>query len=469
MTSGSDIADSASKKDNFETVHKEDDRPEPPSENAPVEVEIPKEDHSIWKLWQKRCIVMTSSFATLLSPLASNVYFPALNVLAHDLHVTDSQINLSVTTYLIFQGVSPTIIASFSDDAGRRPALLICFIIFLAANVGLALQNSYAALMVLRCLQSAGSSPTVALMNGVMSDIATSAERGSFIGYASVSMVLGPSLSPIIGGLLSQYLGWRSIFWFLVIFSAVIFAVILPFFPETCHKIAGNGSILPRGFFHKSITAVYYHKKRIRSQTDKPEDSASNSQTTTKIDFRSLNPFRSLKLIADKEAALILFFNGLLLAVHYLVLTTIPSQYASTYGFNELQISLVYIPYGGGSIVAAFTTGKLMDWNYRRHARRLNFPVSKNKLVDLGEYPIERARLEIAMPQIAISSSLLIVYGWLLDIEVQLGGPLVLLFFLGYSLVSVFQVTQVLLIDNFPKQAAAATVSGDLMILGVIV
>lgn len=50
------------------------------------------------------------------------------------------------------------------------------------ANIGLALQNDYAALLLLRCLQSTGSSGTVALGTGVVADIASSGERGKFMG-----------------------------------------------------------------------------------------------------------------------------------------------------------------------------------------------------------------------------------------------------------------------------------------------
>lgn len=70
------------------------------------------------------------------------------------------------------------LIAGFSDKVGRRPAYIICFTIYIAANIGLSLQNSYAALMVLRCIQSAGSSGTVALSNGLVGDMITSCCSG---------------------------------------------------------------------------------------------------------------------------------------------------------------------------------------------------------------------------------------------------------------------------------------------------
>jgi predicted MFS family arabinose efflux permease len=52
----------------------------------------------------------------------------------------------------------------------------------MVANLALALQDKYVALMVLRCLQSAGSSATISLAGAVASDLVTRAQRGSFIG-----------------------------------------------------------------------------------------------------------------------------------------------------------------------------------------------------------------------------------------------------------------------------------------------
>lgn len=52
-------------------------------------------------------------------------------------------------------------IAEFSEKAGRRPAYIVCFVISIAANLGLSLQNDYYALLFLRILQSAGSCGTL--------------------------------------------------------------------------------------------------------------------------------------------------------------------------------------------------------------------------------------------------------------------------------------------------------------------
>lgn len=58
-------------------------------------------DFSDWSPWEKQLIVFTASTAALFSPLSANIYFPIFNTLANDLHVTDTMINLTVTTYMV--------------------------------------------------------------------------------------------------------------------------------------------------------------------------------------------------------------------------------------------------------------------------------------------------------------------------------------------------------------------------------
>jgi multidrug resistance protein len=189
--------------------------------------------HSVFTTSQKRFIVFMASWAGFFSPVSGQIYFPALNSLAADLHVSNTLINLTLTSYMIFQGLAPMFIGDLADTMGRRPAYIICFVIFIVANIGLACQNSYGALFVLRCLQSSGSSGTIAMASGVVGDVATAAERGSYMGYTLAGSLLGPALGPVLGGLLSQFLGWRSIFWFLTIMGSTFLVVLVIFFPET--------------------------------------------------------------------------------------------------------------------------------------------------------------------------------------------------------------------------------------------
>lgn len=135
--------------------------------------------------------------AAFISPTSANIYFPALNSLQTDLNVSSTLINLTLTSYMIFQGLAPTIFGDLADMAGRRPAYTLAFIIYLGANIGLAFQNSYAALFILRCLQSTGSSGAIALGYGVVADVTTSSERGQYMGIVNAGTMLGPTLGPV--------------------------------------------------------------------------------------------------------------------------------------------------------------------------------------------------------------------------------------------------------------------------------
>jgi hypothetical protein len=154
--------------------------------------------HSVFSKNEKRYIVFMTAWAGFFSPVSANIYYPALNSLAKDLNVSDSLINLTITSYMIFQGLAPTVFGDLADAAGRRPAYVIGFLIYLCANIGLALQNNFAALFILRCVQSTGSSAVIAIAYGIVADIATSAERGSYAGVVTAGMMLGPSLGPVI-------------------------------------------------------------------------------------------------------------------------------------------------------------------------------------------------------------------------------------------------------------------------------
>lgn len=153
-----------------------------------------------------------ATVAAFFSPLSANIFFPALNQLADQLHVTSETINLTLTTYMIFQGLAPIFVGDFADSVGRRPAYLLSFIVYIGACVGCALAPNFAGLLVFRMFQSSGSSGTMSLASGVAADVSVSAERGTYMGWAMSGAMIAPAIGPIIGGLISQYLGWRAMF-----------------------------------------------------------------------------------------------------------------------------------------------------------------------------------------------------------------------------------------------------------------
>lgn len=105
-------------------------------------------------------IVLLVAFAGWFSTLSSFIYFPAITVIADGLHTSIQNINLTVTTYLVVAGIAPSLVGSYADLVGRRPFLLLALSVYVVSNIGLALQRSFVALLLLRMLQSAGISGT---------------------------------------------------------------------------------------------------------------------------------------------------------------------------------------------------------------------------------------------------------------------------------------------------------------------
>jgi len=421
--------------------------------------------HSVFTSGQKKFIVFMASWAGFFSPVSANIYFPALNALAADLNVSYTLINLTLTSYMIFQGLAPAFIGSLADSLGRRPAYFFCFVVYIVANIGLALQDSYAALFVLRCVQSSGSSATIAMASGVVADVSTPAERGTYMGFTLAGSLLGPAIGPVIGGILSQFLGWRSIFWFLTIFAATFLVVFLIFFPETARNTVGNGSIPPKVWNMSLMSYLALRKARKEGlEHDAPvEATVSQNTQSGKKKHGFPNPLASLNILLDKQTAVLLFYNALIFAAFYDVTAVIPSQFAQIYHFNDLQIGLCYIPFGFGSTIGALVNGQLLDRNFARWCRKLDVQVRKGRDQDLSNFPIERARLEIALPATYVASAMTIVFGWVLDVEGPLAAILVVLFLTSFSMTVAFNVTSTLLVDFYPKSPATATAANNLV------
>ncbi|THC92773.1 hypothetical protein EYZ11_007734 [Aspergillus tanneri] len=414
------------------------------------------EPYCVYGRITKAIIVLGVSIAGCFSPFATNMYLPALNELAKDLHRSIPLINLSMTTYLIFQGLTPALLGPLMDRSGRRPIYIICFVLYFASNVGLALQRSYGALLGLRAMQSAGSSSTISLASAVVADIATRAERGVYMGYTFAGFLAGQTLSPVLGGILSNYLGWPWIFWFLAIFSAAFLLILLLFLPETSRLLVGNGSRRPPRYSLCLLDLVPCHGFHIEPRI--PSASAVDNITLSQL---VLGPWASLQVLLDRRVGLVILANGVNFCGTVAVTTSQPSLFKEIYDLTDLQVGLCFLPFGIGGILASYAQGKLTDWNYRRHERRRvgqgsSFANSLEGGSGMAGFPLERARGEMLPPLAAMQCAASISYGWMLQHSVHLAGPLIALFLLGYTAAAIINCLNVLTIDLYSDRPAMA-------------
>jgi len=256
----------------------------------------------------------------------------------------------------------------------------------------------------------------------------------------------------VLGGILSQYLGWRSIFWFCGIFAFVWLIPYSLFIPETSRKVVGNGSIPAQGW---NMTVVAYVRQR---RNPPPEGLAAQKRK-----LYLPNPFKTLRVLLEKDLRLILVFNSLLYILFMSILATLSTEFARIYKLSDLQIGLCYLPYGGGCFIAAIVQGYMLDWNYRRIARKIGHTIDKKRGDDLSKFPIEKARIQLIAPFLVLGVAGVISYGWALDRELVIAVPLALMFFVGICVNGTFSLLNTLLVDGYPDAPATAIAANNLV------
>lgn len=400
--------------------------------------------YSVFSSRKKKAIVLLATLTAFISTVSAQIYLPAMSPMARELNVSDEDITLTITTYMIFQGLAPTFITTLADSRGRRPAYAFCFVIYLSATVSLALVPSFAGALVLRSFQSIGSSSTMVLCSAVVADMITSAERGQYFAYTMIPQALGPSVGPTLGGVLTQFLGWRAVFWFLVIYAGIMCFATLGFLPETCRSLVSDGSILPPKRYWTPWQLLRNSGRDIRASDEK--DGAGQGLPGNKK--RPPSVFTVVKLLFKRESGILLWSNGLSYVAFYCVPAGMPFLLRDLYHLSETAIGLMYLPLAGGVVVVALVSGRLFGWNYKRHCAKAGIYYDCTRQVDLGQFPIERARLEIGLPLVILAGVCTVAWGWAMHTVSHIAVICVLNFFLGMGMAGSNNCINLILVDT---------------------
>ncbi|OCF32262.1 hypothetical protein I316_06177 [Kwoniella heveanensis BCC8398] len=409
------------------------------AEASPAERPVSTLPYTTFSHRQRLLIITIASFSATFSGFASNIYFPVIPTMAEALYTTPAKINLTVTSYMIFQAICPTFWGAVSDAYGRRLTVISTLTVFLGACIGLALTQHYYQLVILRCLQSAGSASTIAIGSGIIGDVTTKAERGGYMGYFQTGLLLPLAIGPVLGGIFASALGWRSLFWFLVIYSGVFLLFLALVLPETLRSIVGNGAVPPFKLARSPLE---------RFTSNRVYDGAAPARGF------SLNLLGPIRILFAPEVNFVSFF----LAIHYatwqMALTAQATLFENLYSLSEIDNGLTFIANGFGCMIGSLTTGKLLDKEYRRHKAKYTGPEE--------EFPIEIVRLRSIWFWSPLQWGALLLFGWTLDKQVHIAAPIIASFILAWSAMSTQAVISTFLVDIFPKSAASATAALNL-------
>ncbi|PPQ83614.1 hypothetical protein CVT25_006299 [Psilocybe cyanescens] len=423
------------------------------SDTSPVQSSPPQLGHDRFSKNEKWSIVIFTAFVGIFSPLTANIYFPAIPTISKAFNKSTELINLTVTMYMVLQGIAPMLWGPVSDHVGRRPISALCLLILTLSCIGLALTptSDYWLLMVLRCLQATGSASTIAIGAGVIGDISTRAERGGFVGVFTIGPMLGPSIGPVIGGVLADKLGWRSIFCFEVVPQLML---LHRFQPETLLSISAKNK--------EDTFLIYKPVIPVIGRGRRKADKIPVRPTQSKI---PRNPF-GLFLNPDVDALLLI--SALTCAVFYSFLATISTLFKDTYPFlNETTIGLCFLATGGGVSIGSTVIGRILDMEYQRFKKsaesRLSGTSSKLTVNHEEGIALEQARLRL-LPFFSVILGITCAgYGWCIQRKVNIAAPLILHFIGGLVSICIMNASSTMMIDLVPSQSSSVTACNNLI------
>jgi MFS transporter, DHA1 family, multidrug resistance protein len=158
-----------------------------------------------------RLVLILGALASF-APLSLDMYLPGLPRLAGDFHVSDSAVQLTLTSCLIGLSLGQLLAGPLADKWGRRRPLLVGLAAYAAASVLCALAPSIAALTGLRLAQGLAGGAGIVISRAIVSDLFQGVAAARFFSLLLLANGAAPILAPLFGGQLLRITDWRGVF-----------------------------------------------------------------------------------------------------------------------------------------------------------------------------------------------------------------------------------------------------------------
>ncbi|KAK9765776.1 Dityrosine transporter 1 [Basidiobolus ranarum] len=359
-----------------------------------------------WKKSKKMRILFMVALVGFLGPLASAIYLPALVDVRIALNTDISTINATVSCYMLFSGLGPLFWAPVSERHGRRIVYLLSIVLFAIASVLCAISKNIIMFIVMRILQSSGSSAAMVVGAGSISDLFELQERGTAMGLFFVGPLVGPIVGSMVGGMINEYLGWEWIFWCLTILSGAILVASFFFLPETYPAKLNN----------------------LKQSEDKSQFP---------------NPFKPLYYLRYPAVLMITIYPGIIFGILFLLLTLLSETYTTNYDLSSSQVGFCYGVEGAGSVLGTIFGGVYTDYTLRKQMKAhggVHKPEMRLHALWIGSFLVPAGCF---------------IYGWLLHVDSHFVLPLIGHFLFGFGVNIIIATSNTYLVDAFPEYSAS--------------
>jgi len=178
-------------------------------------------------------LVIILGLLAALGPLCIDMYIPGMLDVQSDLGASAADVQLTLSAFLIGYALGQLFYGPLSDRFGRKRVLLIGIFIFTVASLAAALARNIEALIALRFLHAVGGGAGMVLARAIIRDVYPVKEVARLMSLLAIITMAGPMVSPIAGGYLVVWAGWRSIFWLLAVLGGISFLVVATVISES--------------------------------------------------------------------------------------------------------------------------------------------------------------------------------------------------------------------------------------------
>ncbi|CAR31103.1 ZYRO0E09900p [Zygosaccharomyces rouxii] len=290
----------------------------------------------------KTTLVITEIMVlTCVTYMGSSIYTPGQEEIQHDFHVGHVVGTLNLSLYVLGYGLGPLIFSPLSEFAkiGRQRLYIITLFLFCMLQIGCALVQNIAGLVILRFITGFLCSPSLATGGASIGDIVRPEIVPIFIGLWGVGAVAAPVTGPLLGASMVVANGWRWIFWLMVWMSGGILIILVFFFPET------------------SVENILYRRcQRIRKLKNDDRYYTLKERQESKLtrkDIAITALYRPFQMIFEDPIVMALDgYLALCYGTFYLFFEAFPIVFIGVYDFTLIEVGLAYMGFTVGCAIA---------------------------------------------------------------------------------------------------------------------
>lgn len=193
-----------------------------------------------------------------LGQISSDLYLPSLPFIQQALGVSMSMVQLSLSLFLLGLAIAQLLYAPLSDYIGRRKPLLSgVMICFFGALICLT-ADSIGQLLIGRFIQGLGAGVGDSLSRAILRDKFHGEKLARFASILSIGHVALLAAAPFLGGYIQHFIGWRAVFFTLVIYSILLWFSLFFYLPETNRYFAKNKRLAIKNNFLNLLKSRHF-------------------------------------------------------------------------------------------------------------------------------------------------------------------------------------------------------------------